>query len=116
MPERYMSTVKQKLALEKVIENRGNISRSMREVGYAPSTAKNPSNLTSSKGWNELLRVVIDDQTLVQRIYEIAQQDDKRAALQAIDMLLKLKDRYPAGTIKIQQYDSELMEITEEQP
>lgn len=49
-----MATTKQKLAAEKIVENRGNISKSMRQVGYSPKTAKNPKNLTSSKGFGEL--------------------------------------------------------------
>jgi len=49
-----MPTIKQKKAINKIIENRGNISKSMREVGYKESTCKNPRNLTESKGFKEL--------------------------------------------------------------
>lgn len=49
-----MPTIKQKLAFDKVVENRGNVSRAMIDVGYDLTTAKNPKNLTDSKGWNEL--------------------------------------------------------------
>jgi len=49
-----MATIKQKKALDKVIENRGNVSRAMMDVGYQPATAKNPKNLTESIGWKEL--------------------------------------------------------------
>ncbi len=108
-----MSTIKQQLALKKVMENRGNVSKSMREVGYSQMTAKNPKNLTESRGWQELLRMIINDEVLVQRIYEIALQEDKRASLQAIDMLLKLKDHYPAGKLKLQTYNDELDAIRE---
>lgn len=51
-----MSTQKQKLALEKIVENRGNVSKAMREAGYDDTTAKNPKNLTQSKGYKDLLR------------------------------------------------------------
>ena len=50
-----MATKKQKLALNKIVENRGNVSRAMREAGYNATTAKNPKNLTDSKGYKELL-------------------------------------------------------------
>lgn len=50
-----MTTIKQKQAAIKTLENGGNVSRSMREVGYSESTINNPSNLTSSKGYRELL-------------------------------------------------------------
>lgn len=36
------------------MENRGNVSKSMRQAGYSPATAKNPKNLTESKGFLEL--------------------------------------------------------------
>ena len=47
-------TYKQRKALEKIVENHGNISKSMVEVGYDPDTAKNPKNLTQSKGFRQL--------------------------------------------------------------
>lgn len=50
-----MATFKQRKALDKIIENRGNVSRAMREVGYEENTAKNPKNLTESKGFIQLL-------------------------------------------------------------
>ncbi len=49
-----MATIRQKRAFDKVVENRGNVSRAMLEVGYPPTTAKNPKNLTESLGWQEL--------------------------------------------------------------
>jgi hypothetical protein len=50
-----MATLKQRKALERLVENRGNVSRSMIEAGYSPATAKNPKNLTESPGFRELL-------------------------------------------------------------
>ena len=49
-----MATIKQKDAVGKLVENRGNISKAMRDAGYADKTAKNPKNLTESKGFEEL--------------------------------------------------------------
>lgn len=51
-----MATIKQKKAFDKVVENHGNVSRAMLEVGYDPTTAKNPRNLTQSKGWKEIMK------------------------------------------------------------
>lgn len=50
-----MPTRKQKEAAKKIVENRGNVSKGMVEAGYSPNTAKNPKNLTNSKGWKELM-------------------------------------------------------------
>ena len=48
-----MATLRQRRAVKKIVENHGNISKSMREVGYPETTAKNPKNLTESKGFKE---------------------------------------------------------------
>ena len=50
-----MATHKQKLAVKKILENSGNVSKAMREVGYSPGTAKNPKHLTTSKGYKEAI-------------------------------------------------------------
>ncbi len=48
-----MATLKQKKVVAKILENNGNISKSMREVGYSPAFAKNPKLLTESDGYKE---------------------------------------------------------------
>ena len=53
-----MSTEKQRKAVENIVENRGNISKAMRDAGYTDATAKNPKNLTESKGFEELCKNV----------------------------------------------------------
>lgn len=49
-----MPTIKQKFALEKIVENGGNVSQAMRDVGYSENTAKTPQKLTESLGFIEL--------------------------------------------------------------
>jgi hypothetical protein len=49
-----MSTIKQKVAIEKMVENGGVASQAMLEAGYSPNTAKTPQKLTDSKGFKEL--------------------------------------------------------------
>ena|SRR3990167_8911942 len=58
-------TFKQKAAIVKVVENHGNVSRAMLEVGYDPTTAKNPKNLTESKAWIQLMEQYIPDDKLL---------------------------------------------------
>lgn len=48
-----MSTLKQKRAVRAIVENGGNVSKAMREVGYTNETAKTPSKLTDSDGYHE---------------------------------------------------------------
>lgn len=50
-----MATEKQKIAIDKIVENHGNVSKAMREAGYSEATAKNPSNLLDSKGFMQLM-------------------------------------------------------------
>lgn len=49
-----MATLRQKRLAAKIIENRGNASKSMIEVGYSAATAHNPQQITNSKGFQEL--------------------------------------------------------------
>lgn len=50
-----MATQKQRKALEVMVENGGVASSAMVKVGYSKNTAKSPSKLTGSKGFQELL-------------------------------------------------------------
>ena len=72
-----MPTIKQKKAFDKIVENHGNVSKSMIEVGYDETTAKNPKNLTESKGWQELLNERIKDEKLVDVLNEGLKADKK---------------------------------------
>lgn len=94
------------------MQNGGNATQAMLDAGYSPATAHNPQKLTNSIAFKEVIGMV-DDAELIAKVREIALDDDKRASLQAIDMLLKLKDRYPAGKLKVQEYNEELASLTE---
>jgi hypothetical protein len=50
-----MATFKQKKAINLMVENRGNVSKAMRDAGYSPATAENPDKLTKSQGFKELM-------------------------------------------------------------
>ncbi len=63
-------TLKQKKAMQKVLENGGNVAKAMREVGYSPSSVDNPSVLTRSKAWEELLSEYLPDELLTRKLEE----------------------------------------------
>lgn len=70
-------------------------------------------NLTKpniKQAFKELL-AEIDDDVILKKFYQILNEDDKRASLEAGKELLKLKDRYPAGKLKITQYEDELKSL-----
>lgn len=66
-----MATEKQKEAIKNVVENRGNVSKAMRDAGYSKKTAKNPKNLTESKTWEELMNQYLPDDLLAQKHNEL---------------------------------------------
>lgn len=66
-----MATIKQKLAFKQIMEKRGGVSTAMRAVGYEENTAKNPKNLTESKGFLELCeKVGLTDEFLTKALTE----------------------------------------------
>ena len=66
-----MPTIKQKKAAKIITENNGNLYRGMIEAGYTHNTAKKPSNLTDSKGWNELMEHYLSDSLLAEKHREL---------------------------------------------
>ena len=61
-----MATEKQKKAIEKIVENHGNVSKSMLEAGYSPASAKNPKNLTQSQAFQQYMHQAgVTDEKLV---------------------------------------------------
>lgn len=77
-----MATIKQKKALDKLVENGGNASKAMRDAGYSIETAKDPGKLTRSKGFIELCeeRGLTDEFLLDALIEDIDKKPGNRKA------------------------------------
>lgn len=74
-----MATMKQRLVIPRIMENHGNVSKSMREVGYNEATAKNPKNLTESKGFLELCDDIgLTDEFLTKALHDDIKGKPKR--------------------------------------
>lgn len=84
------------------------------EQGYSETTSRTPDNITRTKLWKECLNE-LDDSSLLGKLWEIAFDTDKRSALEAVDKLLKLKDKYPAKKLKLEEYSDELKELEEDE-
>lgn len=103
-------TTKQKLAFSELLKllqdgSPFDLKSIMLKAGYTKATATNPAkNLTDKTGWQQLL-IEIEEKPLLDRLKEIATSEDKRASISAIQELLKLKDRYPAGKLKINAFE-----------
>lgn len=62
-----MATARQRKAVEKLVENGGkSVSGAMRAAGYSPATAENPSKLTKSKSWQQLLDQYLPEKKLTE--------------------------------------------------
>lgn len=60
-----MATLKQRKAVEALVESGGIIGKAMVKGGYSENTAKTPQKLTESDGWKELMGKYLDDKKLV---------------------------------------------------
>lgn len=58
-------TTKQKIAAKKFLENPSQpFNKIMREAGYSENTVVDPTNLTNSKGWQEIMEAHLADEKL----------------------------------------------------
>ncbi len=89
-----MPTQKQRAAFKEITENHRSVSEAMRSVGYSPSTASKPSNLTKSKGWKWLANKYIPDELLAQKHRELLDKQDSASVAKALDMAYKIKGYY----------------------
>ncbi len=60
------ASLKLKKAFKFYLENGGNLSRAMKDAGYAPAVAKNPHKLRETKGWQLLMQEHLPDKTLAE--------------------------------------------------
>lgn len=116
-----MVTIKQKKTMKKLVENHGNISKSMREAGYSKNTAKNPKNLTDSLGWDGLMEKYLPDKDLAKKHKELLNKKetiarnniktgkievkrtgeiDAQAVGKGLDLAYKLKNKFVPTLIK----------------
>ena len=72
-----MATIKQKKAIERVVENGGNVSQAMIDVGYSPNTAHTPQKLTESDGWKELLNEYLPKSLVMEKHRALLNKKDK---------------------------------------
>ena len=57
------------------MENNGKpVSIAMLEAGYPPATAKNPQQLTQSKGWQELMAEYLPDAEIAEKHKQLLNQ------------------------------------------
>lgn len=112
-------TLKQDMVGPKILENHGNISKSMLQVGYSPNTAKKPQNLTESKAWPALMEKYIPDSLLMKKHKQLLtvpkkirhykngeleseyEELDSHAIGKGLDLAYKLKSKFPVEKIDV---------------
>lgn len=85
------------------------VKNTMLKHGYSPSSA-NAGKVKETKTWKMLL-TSIDEEPLLKKLISIALDSDKRASIAAIQEIMKLKDKYPAGKLKLTQYQEALDDL-----
>lgn len=114
-----MTTLKQHRAIKETYETlRSNkpepMGLIMLKSGYSEWCSKHPDILTKSKAFKDFL-AKIDDRLILNRWYEWALDgQDTRVALEAGDKIMKLKDRYPAGKLKLTAWKEESEAFTDD--
>lgn len=87
-----MATERQKRAIDNLVENRGNVSKAMRDAGYSDASAKNPKNLTDSKAYEELMEAYLPDDMLLRALSDdIEKKEANRKA--ELELAFKLKGK-----------------------
>ena len=85
-----MPTIKQKKAVEEIVENGGNVSKAMREVGYSKETAHTPKKLTNSIGYKELVNKYLPKRMILKALEDDI-KDKPRFRHQEIALALKVQ-------------------------
>lgn len=89
------ATKKQKEVFKEVVGNHSSVHAAMKKV-YRPATAKNPKNLTNSKGWKELMDKYISEDLLAKKHNKFLNSKKEDIGIRALDLGYKLKGLYAA--------------------
>lgn len=109
-----MATERQKRAVKNLAENGGIVSKAMRDAGYTKISSATPKKLTSSKGYEELMKKYLPDSLLAKKHQALLNKEetvrrtdmngdietvktgeiDVMAVTKGLDMAYKLKGRY----------------------
>jgi len=87
-----MATLKQRKAIDNVVENGGNVTKAMRDAGYSETTVNNPDNLTKSDAWIELMEAYLPDDMLLGALSnDIEKKEGNRKA--ELELAFKLRGK-----------------------
>jgi len=83
-----------------------NISGEMKKAGYSSSSCR-ALKVVSTKTWEQLKAKYLNDEVALTTLLDLAgkKNEDKDNRLKASIEILKLKDRYPAGKLKLSAFE-----------
>jgi len=100
MGNKILPTKRQKAVFKKVFKGGKSVHSAMKDV-YAESSAKNPKNITQSKGWQELMEKYLPDKKLAQVHQYLLNHKDWRAKDAGLDKGYKIKGKYAPVDVNI---------------
>jgi len=87
-----MATRKQKLAVDNLVGNGGNVTKAMIDAGYSPNTANTPQKLTSTQAFADLLEAYLPDDMMLRALSnDIEKKEGNRTS--ELQLGFKLKGR-----------------------
>ena len=128
LPPFYESTKRKKFALavlNSMETGKGTLADDYRLAGYASPTRdiakanactlkKHPEVQAIIKSYKEELFAKLNPEVRAAQLASIALSDDKRASLAALQEVNRVFDEYPAGKLKVQQFNEELEKLQDD--
>lgn len=128
LPPFYESTKRKKFALavlNSMETGKGTGADNYRIAGYsAPTRAQAKANACTLKKHPEVQAIIrsykeelfakLNPETRAAQLASIALSDDKRASLAALQEVNRVMDEYPAGKLKVQQFNEEIEKLQDD--
>lgn len=106
---------RQQTVIDKIVENRGNVSRAMIDAGYSEAYASNPQQLIATNKFQALMDELLPDKEIGEQLKKIMHSprlvrkfvkgelefettETDPSQIKAVDIALKVKGRYPKET------------------
>ena len=90
-PKKIYTSRKVKTAVAKIVENHGNIRKSMLQAGYAENTASNPKNLLETKAFQHEIKPVLEQYERIREniLKDLETRDTSETEYPALALALK---------------------------
>ena len=78
----------------KTIQNKGDVRKAMKGVGYAVTTRRNPGRVTKSKTWKALIDYFFPPDELLAKEKKLFNHEDWRAVANSLDRIHKIRGSF----------------------